>query len=121
MRRIVAALVVLLALAAAGAGQAAAPVRGMEADTHTTDPPLTRGGAATPQAPKARDLMFKLLIQAQTSLGTAAAALSHREDGQTMAEYGVVLAVIVLTVMTAITMLSTSVQGTMGAVAGFLP
>jgi Flp pilus assembly pilin Flp len=65
--------------------------------------------------------MFKLLIQTRTLLGTASDALLHREDGQTMAEYGVVLAVIVLTVATATTMLSTGIQGTLGAVAGFLP
>ena len=65
--------------------------------------------------------MFKLLVQARTSLFTAADALRRREDGQTMAEYGVVLAVIVLTVITAITMLSTGVKGEIDAVTGILP
>jgi Flp pilus assembly pilin Flp len=60
--------------------------------------------------------MLKFLVQAQT----AAAAL-QREDGQTMAEYGVVLAVITLLVIGAITLLSTRVQGAITAVAGILP
>jgi Flp pilus assembly pilin Flp len=38
-----------------------------------------------------------------------------------MAEYGVVLAVIVLTVVTAITLLSTSVRGAISSVANILP
>ena len=65
--------------------------------------------------------MFKLLVQAQTSLVTAADALRRREDGQTMAEYGVVLAVIVLAVITAITLLSTNVRNAINSVAGILP
>ena len=65
--------------------------------------------------------MFKLLVQAQASLLAAADALRRREDGQTMAEYGVVLAVIVITVITAITMLSTGVKGEFDAVTGILP
>jgi Flp pilus assembly pilin Flp len=65
--------------------------------------------------------MLKLLVQAQTSLVAAADALRRGEDGQTMAEYGVVLAVIVLAVITAITLLSSRVQGAINAVAGVLP
>jgi Flp pilus assembly pilin Flp len=45
----------------------------------------------------------------------------RREEGQTMAEYGVVLAVIVLTVVVAITTLSTSVRGAISSVANILP
>jgi len=45
----------------------------------------------------------------------------RREEGQTMAEYGVVLAVIVLTVIVAITALSTSVRGAISSVANILP
>jgi Flp pilus assembly pilin Flp len=65
--------------------------------------------------------MLKLLVQAQTSLVAAADTLRRREDGQTMAEYGVVLAVIVLAVITAITLLSSRVQGAINSVAGLLP
>ena len=65
--------------------------------------------------------MLKLLVQAQTSLVAAADRLRRGEDGQTMAEYGVVLAVIVLAVITAITLLSSRVQGAINSVAGILP
>jgi Flp pilus assembly pilin Flp len=65
--------------------------------------------------------MLKLLVQAQTSLMEAADRLHRSEDGQTMAEYGVVLAVIVLAVITAITLLSSRVQGAINSVAGVLP
>lgn len=65
--------------------------------------------------------MFKLLVQAQTSLLVAADALRRREDGQTMAEYGVVLAVIVITVIAAITMLSKGIKGEIDAVTGIMP
>ena len=93
----------------------------MEAETAATEPIAVIGGAATPSSPKARHDMFKLLVQAQTSLLVAADALRRREDGQTMAEYGVVLAVIVITVIAAITMLSQGVKGEIDAVTGILP
>jgi Flp pilus assembly pilin Flp len=48
-------------------------------------------------------------------------ALRRREEGQTMAEYGVVLAVITLAVVAAITLLSTNVQNAIEQVAGVLP
>jgi Flp pilus assembly pilin Flp len=45
----------------------------------------------------------------------------RREEGQTMAEYGVVLAVIVLAVIAAITLLSDHVRAAITAVANVLP
>jgi Flp pilus assembly pilin Flp len=65
--------------------------------------------------------MLKLLVQAQTSLVAAADALRRGEDGQTMAEYGVVLAVIVIAVVGAITLLSSNVRDALTSVAGLLP
>jgi Flp pilus assembly pilin Flp len=65
--------------------------------------------------------VLKLFIAAQLSAVEAANRLREREDGQTMAEYGVVLAVITLAVITAITLLSTRVQGAINSVAGILP
>jgi pilus assembly protein Flp/PilA len=47
--------------------------------------------------------------------------LCKREEGQTMAEYGVVLAVITLTVIAAITLLAGNVSNALNAVAGVLP
>ena len=46
---------------------------------------------------------------------------AKREEGQTMAEYGVVLAVITLAVIGAITLLADNVRGALENVAGILP
>jgi Flp pilus assembly pilin Flp len=43
-----------------------------------------------------------------------------REDGQTMAEYGVVLTVITLAALSALTLLSGNIAGAMQRVAGFI-
>ena len=43
-----------------------------------------------------------------------------REDGQTMAEYGVVLAVIVLGIVVTLGMLSTGINGALSSVIGYL-
>jgi Flp pilus assembly pilin Flp len=45
----------------------------------------------------------------------------RREEGQTMAEYGVVLAVIVLAVIASITLLSSHVRDAISSVANILP
>jgi Flp pilus assembly pilin Flp len=47
-------------------------------------------------------------------------AAAHREDGQTMAEYGVVLAVITLGVILALGTLATNITGKIGSVASDL-
>ncbi|MFZ1880639.1 MAG: hypothetical protein WAU41_10770 [Gaiellaceae bacterium] len=44
----------------------------------------------------------------------------HREEGQTMAEYGVVLAVITVGVVLAITALALAISGKLGNVTGIL-
>jgi Flp pilus assembly pilin Flp len=46
---------------------------------------------------------------------------AKREEGQTMAEYGVVLAVITLAVIGAITLLSDNVRNALENVAGIMP
>jgi Flp pilus assembly pilin Flp len=46
---------------------------------------------------------------------------TKREEGQTMAEYGVVLAVITLAVIGAITLLSDNVRSALEQVAGIMP
>ena len=56
--------------------------------------------------------------QAQTA---SAAELHKREEGQTMAEYGVMLSVITLAVITAIALLSTNVVNAISSVANVLP
>ena len=65
--------------------------------------------------------MLKLFAFAQVFAAEAAESLKKREEGQTMAEYGVVLAVITLAVIGAITLLSTRVQSAINSVANILP
>ena len=65
--------------------------------------------------------MLKLFAFAQAYAAEAAEILKKREEGQTMAEYGVVLAVITLAVIGAITLLSNRVQGAITSVANILP
>ena len=55
------------------------------------------------------------------ALAVNLARARNREDGQTMAEYGVVLAVITLTVIAAITLLAGNVTNAINSVANILP
>ena len=64
--------------------------------------------------------MLRLVAFTKTSVQERLLRL-RREDGQTMAEYGVVLAVMVLAVMAAITLLSTRVSSAISSVANLLP
>jgi len=61
------------------------------------------------------------MLKLFTFVQTAADSLRRREEGQTMAEYGVVLAVITLAVIGAITLLSDNVRAAIENVAGILP
>ena len=65
--------------------------------------------------------MLKLFAFTQTFVGSTVDALRRREEGQTMAEYGVVLAVITLAVIGAITLLSDNVRNAIENVAGVMP
>jgi pilus assembly protein Flp/PilA len=65
--------------------------------------------------------LLKLFVFAQAYAVDAAAELRKREEGQTMAEYGVVLAVITLAVIAAITLLSSNVRNAITSVANILP
>jgi pilus assembly protein Flp/PilA len=49
------------------------------------------------------------------------APLCRDERGQTMAEYGVVLALVTLAVIGAMTMLSANISGAFTSIAGILP
>ena len=55
-----------------------------------------------------------------TSFFTYLNAIRRQEDGQTMAEYGVVLAVITLGVVLALTALSGAFSGAIDSVLGYL-
>ena len=65
--------------------------------------------------------MLKLFAFAQVLAADATESLKKRQEGQTMAEYGVVLAVITLVVVLAITTLSGSISDAINAVASTLP
>ena len=65
--------------------------------------------------------MLKLFAFTQAFAASTVDALRRREEGQTMAEYGVVLAVITLAVIGAITLLSDNVRNALENVAGILP
>jgi Flp pilus assembly pilin Flp len=61
--------------------------------------------------------MLQLFYFAQSAAG----AVRRREEGQTMAEYGVVLAVITLAVIAALTLLSGNISNALTSVANVLP
>lgn len=61
------------------------------------------------------------MLKLFTVVELASRSLREREDGQTMAEYGVVLAVITLAVIAAITLLAGNVSNALNAVASVLP
>jgi Flp pilus assembly pilin Flp len=65
--------------------------------------------------------MLKLFAFAQSWVMDAAESLEKREEGQTMAEYGVVLAVITLVVVVAIGALSGAIKGAIDQVTAILP
>ena len=64
--------------------------------------------------------MLRLVTLWQVSASELLVGL-RREEGQTMAEYGVVLAVITLAVIGAITLLSSHVRDAITSVANVLP
>jgi Flp pilus assembly pilin Flp len=61
------------------------------------------------------------MLKLFTFVQVAADSLRRREEGQTMAEYGVVLAVITLAVIGAIGLLSQNVRSAIESVAAILP
>ena len=65
--------------------------------------------------------MLKLFAFAQSWAMDAAESLQKREEGQTMAEYGVVLAVITLIVVGSITLLSGAIASAIDSVTAILP
>ena len=65
--------------------------------------------------------MLKRGAFTQAVAGSKIDALRRYEDGQTMAEYGVVLAVITIAVIGSITLLSGGIQGAIDAVTAILP
>lgn len=77
--------------------------------------------ATLPDDSKGGELVLKLFAFTQAFAANRVDALRRREDGQTMAEYGVVLAVITLAVVAAISLLSDNVRSAIESVANILP
>lgn len=84
-------------------------------------PNFTTEQSTLPYYSKGGEPMLKLFAFIQASVADATDALHRREDGQTMAEYGVVLAVITIAVIGAITLLSDNVRNAIESVANVLP
>lgn len=64
--------------------------------------------------------MLKYFIAAQTSVMNAFDNLRSQEEGQTMAEYGVVLAVITIGILLALQALAGGISGALNAVTAIL-
>jgi Flp pilus assembly pilin Flp len=77
-------------------------------------------GTALPDHAKGGELVLKLFAFTQTFAISTGEAL-RREEGQTMAEYGVVLAVVTLAVVASLTLLSDSIRGGFENIAAILP
>jgi pilus assembly protein Flp/PilA len=65
--------------------------------------------------------VLKLYAFAQGSAANTRSALHRSEEGQTMAEYGVILSVITVAIITAVSLLSGNIQGAFESVAGLVP
>lgn len=65
--------------------------------------------------------VLKLFAFTQAFAVGTGEALRRREDGQTMAEYGVILALITLTVVASMTLLSDNLRSAFESIASILP
>ena len=81
---------------------------------------LKSSSDTSPNARREVNPLLKLFAFTQAYVGSTVDSLRRREDGQTMAEYGVVLAVITIAVIGAITLLSDNVRNAIENVAGIM-
>jgi Flp pilus assembly pilin Flp len=80
------------------------------------EPSTTRKPENTPilpDHPRGGELVLKPFVFTQ--------AVARREEGQTMAEYGVVLAVVTLAVVASLTLLGDNLRAAFESIAGILP
>ena len=77
-------------------------------------------GTALPDHAKGGELVLKLFAFTQTFATSTVDALRRREEGQTMAEYGVVLAVITALIVAALLALSGAIANALNTVKGYL-
>jgi Flp pilus assembly pilin Flp len=73
-----------------------------------------------PDYAKGGELVLKPFVFTQAFAASTADALRRRDEGQTMAEYGVVLAVITIAVFTALALLSGNIVNAINRVAGYV-
>lgn len=74
-----------------------------------------------PDHPKGGELLVLRLFALTQAFPGKLNALRRHEDGQTMAEYGVVLAVMTLAVLASMTLLSDNVRSAFESIAALLP
>jgi Flp pilus assembly pilin Flp len=82
--------------------------------------PLNRDSTTLPTTRRGEQLVLRLFALTQAFPGKLNALRRH-EDGQTMAEYGVVLAVMTLAVLASMTLLSDNVRSAFESIAALLP
>ena len=70
---------------------------------------------------KGGELVLKLFVFTQAFAASRADTLRRHEEGQTMAEYGVVLAVVTLAVVASLTLLADNLRAAFESIAGILP
>ncbi len=78
-------------------------------------------GRSLPDHAKGGELVLKLFVFTQAFAASRADTLRRREGGQTMAEYGVVLAVVTLAVVASLTLLADNLRAAFESIAGILP
>jgi Flp pilus assembly pilin Flp len=74
-----------------------------------------------PDYAKGGELVLKPFVFTQAFAASTADALRRRDEGQTMAEYGVVLAVVTLAVVASLTLLADNLRAAFEGIAGILP
>jgi Flp pilus assembly pilin Flp len=80
-----------------------------------------RTGPVLPEHAKGGELVLKLFVFTQAFAASTVDGLRRREEGQTMAEYGVVLAVVTLAVVASLTLLADNLRAAFESIAGILP
>jgi Flp pilus assembly pilin Flp len=85
--------------------------RTVQTDSRPTLPDNAKGG----------ELVLKLFAFTQAFAASTADVLRRREEGQTMAEYGVILAVVTLAVVASLTLLGGNLRAAFENIAGILP
>jgi Flp pilus assembly pilin Flp len=87
---------------------------------HCSEPP-SFGSLSRLSFGREVNYMLKYFVAAQSFAMNSFDDLRHRQEGQTMAEYGVVLAVLTIATVGVFTLLSDGIRNAIGEVIGLLP